>query len=347
MRQPVIQRTLFASAAALSALCHVLPAAADEVADFYKGRPLNIIVGYGPGGGYDAYTRALSGHMSRFIPGNPQLVVQYMPGAGSLRAANFIANVAPKDGSTLGVFSVTTALEPLFGNSAAQFDTTRFNWIGNMFSDEAACGTWKTSGIGSLKDVIGAKSEVAFGATGPGSAGNQQALVLKSLLGANLKVIQGYKGIKEVGLALERGELQAACALSVAVVKSTFDADYRAGNLKMLVQLGRDKAPYFGDTFHFYSADLTAEQRAIADLVFGQSDVSRPLIGPPDMPPAIRAALRKAMADTLTDKAFLDAAARMNVDITPMSGEATTKRVAEFLRTPPAIVQKAKVLMGL
>ncbi len=95
MRQPVIQRTLFASAAALSALCHVLPAAADEVADFYKGRPLNIIVGYGPGGGYDAYTRALSGHMSRFIPGNPQLVVQYMPGAGSLRAANFIANVAP------------------------------------------------------------------------------------------------------------------------------------------------------------------------------------------------------------------------------------------------------------
>ena len=215
-----------------------------------------------------------------------------------------------------------------------------------MFSDEAACATWKSSGIGSMKDVIGAKSEVAFGATGPGSAGNQQALVLKSLLGANLKVIQGYKGIKEVGLALERGEIQAACAMSVAVVKSTFDADYRAGNLKLLVQLGRNKAPYFGETYHFYSATLTTEQRAIADLVFGQSDVSRPLIGPPDMPPAILAALRKAMHDTLVDKTFLAAATKMNVDITPMSGEATTKRVAEFLKTPPAIVQKAKALMG-
>ena len=197
-----------------------------------------------------------------------------------------------------------------------------------------------------VQDLIGAKTEVAFGATGPGSAGNQQAMVLKSVLGANLKVIQGYKGIKDVGLALERGEVQAACALSVAVVKSTFDGDYRAGNLKLLVQLGRSKAAYFGDTFHFYSAALTNEQRAIADLVFGQSDVSRPLIGPPDMPPAILAALRKAMTDTMVDPAFLASSAKMNIDITSMSGEATTKRVAEFLRTPPGVVAKAKQVMG-
>ena len=341
-----MRKSISSMFAALGLLSQVSPAAADDVADFYKGRQLNVIVGYGPGGGYDAYTRALSLHMGRFIPGNPQLVVQYMPGAGSLRAANFIANVAPKDGTTLGVFSVTTALEPLFANPAAQFETARFNWIGNMFSDEAACGTWKNSGLGNFQDVIAAKSEIAFGATGPGSAGNQQAVVLKHLLGANLKVVQGYKGIKDVGLALERGELQAACALSVAVVKSTFDSDYRAGNLKLLVQLGKNKAPYFGDTMHFYSASLTSEQRGIADLIFGQSDVSRPLIGPPDMPPAIVAALRKAMTDTMADPAFLAQAAKMNVEVTPMSGEDTARRVAEFLATPPEIVKQAKQLMG-
>ena len=277
----------------------------------------------------------------------PTLVIQYMPGAGSLVAANHIARIAPKDGTALGVFSVTTALAPLFGNKAAQFETLKLNWIGNMFSDAAACGTWANGGVGGLKEMIGAAKEFPFGATGPDSAGNQQALVLKSILGANLKVITGYKGIKEVGLALEKGEIAAACALSVAVVKSTFDADYQAGRLKLIVQLGRDKDPYFKATPHIYSDfQLTPDNRGVADLVFGQSDISRPLIGPPDMPPAIVAALRKAMMDTLADKTFLADAAKMKVDVTPMSGEATAARVAEFTRTPADVVARAKALMG-
>ncbi len=318
------------------------PGRADEVANFYKGRTINLVLGYGPGGAYDAYMRALAPHFSRYIPGNPQVVVQYMPGAGSLVAANYVTNVAPKDGTVLGVFSVTTALEPMLGNASAKFDPARIVWIGNMYADDAACATWRTTGITRIKDVIETSKEIAFGATGPGSTGNQQALVLKHLLGAKLKVIQGYKGIKEVGLALERGEIQAACAMSVGAVKSAFNNEFRSGNMKIFVQFGRKKAPFFGDADHFYAQKLTAEQRAVADLILGQSDLSRPIAGPPGLPPAVTAALRKAFMQTLADKNFLDGAAKMNVEITPTSGEATQKRFEEFLRSPPAIVAHVK-----
>lgn len=319
---------------------------ADEVSSLYKGRSINIVIGYGPGGAYDAYMRALAPHWGRYIPGNPQIVLQYMPGAGSLVAANHVANVAPKDGTTLGVFSVTTALEPLFGNASAKFDPARLVWIGNMYADDAGCASWKDRGITRLRHVIDTPTEIVFGATGPGSSGNQQSLVLKHLLGAKLKVVQGYKGIKEVGLALERGEIQAACSMSVGAVKSAFDKEYRSGNMKIFVQFGRNKHPYFADADHFYAEKLTEEQRAIADLILGQSDLSRPIAGPPGLPPAITAALRKAFLATLADKQFLESAAKMNVEITPSSGEATEKRFAEFLRTPPAVVAKVKQMQG-
>ena len=325
------------------------PTFADEVAEvaqFYKGRSINIAIGYGPGGAYDAYMRALAPHWGRYIPGNPQIVLQYMPGAGSLVAANYVVNVAPKDGTTLGVFSVTTALEPLFGNVSAKFDPARLVWIGNMYADDAGCASWKDRGITRLRHVIDTPTEIAFGATGPGSSGNQQALVLKHLLGAKLKVVQGYKGIKEVGLALERGEIQAACSMSVGAVKSAFDSEYRSGNMKIFVQFGRNKHPYFADADHFYAENLEPEQRAIADLILGQSDLSRPIAGPPGLPSAITSALRKAFMATLADKDFLEGAAKMNVEITPTSGEATEKRFAEFLRTAPAVVAKVKQMQG-
>jgi tripartite-type tricarboxylate transporter receptor subunit TctC len=321
-------------------------ALADDVADFYKGKQLNIVVGYGPGGGYDVYTRLLARHLGKYIPGNPTIVIQNMPGAGSLRAANYIYNVAPKDGSTLGVFSAPTALEPLFGNKNAQFETVKFNWIGNMFRDTAACATWNNTGIKGLNDVIDAKSPVAFGATGPGSYGNQHALVLKNMLGANLKVVTGYKGIKAVGLALERGEVQAACAMALSTVKATFDQNVKDGQLKFLVQFGKKNVPYFGDATNFYSLLKTDEQRRVADLFFGQSEIARPLIGPPGMKPEIVAALRKAMVSALKDKELLAEAAKIGIGIDPVSGEETAAEFVEFYKTPPEVVNKAKAIMG-
>ncbi len=322
-------------------------ARADAVADFYKGKQINVIVGYGPGGGYDVYTRLLIRHMPRHVPGNPTMVVQNMPGAGSLRAANFIGNAASRDGLTLGVFGAPAALEPLFGNNDAKFETTGFAWLGNMIRDTAACGTWHNSGIKSLDQIISAKSEIVFGASGAGSYANHHSLVLKHMLGAKLRVITGFTGIKDVGLALERGEVQAACALALSTAKATFDSNVKRGELKFLVQFGKNQdVPYFGDAPNFYKMLKTDEQRQIADLFFGQSEIARPLIGPPGMPAPLVAALRKAMADTVADKAFLAEAEKTGLDIDFVPGEETARSFADFYKTPAAVVTLAREIMG-
>src|SRR5688572_29047008 len=246
------QRMLGAATAVLIAMA---PSAghADAVADFYKGKQVNVVVGYGPGGGYDVYTRLLLRHMPRHVPGNPTMVVQNMPGAGSLRAANYVGNAASRDGLMLGVFGAPAALEPLFGNKDAKFETAGFAWLGNMIRDTAACGTWHNSGIASLDQIINAKTEVVFGASGAGSYANQHALILKHMLGAKLRVITGFTGIKDIGLALERGEVQAACALALSTAKATFDGNVKRGELKFLVQFGKSQdVPYFGGAPNFY-----------------------------------------------------------------------------------------------
>jgi tripartite-type tricarboxylate transporter receptor subunit TctC len=320
--------------------------AQDSVAEFYKGKNINVVVGYDPGGGYDVYTRMLARHMPRHIPGNPNMVVQNMPGAGSVRAANYVASAAPRDGTALGVFGAPAALEPLFGNKSAQFETLKFSWIGNMLRDVGSCVTWHTSGINSLDDVIKAKSEIVFGATGAGSYGNQHALVLKNMLGANLRVITGFKGVVDVGLALERNEVQVACAMFVSTAKAAFGQRVEKGEVKFLVQFGEQDVPYFRGAPNFYRMIKTAEDRQVADLFFGQVAIARPLIGPPGMPAPVVAALRRAMAETLKDKALLADAAKLGLDIDPMTGEDMAQAFAGFYNTPPAVVARAVAIMG-
>jgi tripartite-type tricarboxylate transporter receptor subunit TctC len=343
MEMPML-RIVVATAALVLA---VLPARADPVAEFYKGQQIKVIVGSGTGGGYDVYGRLFARHLGRHMPGQPAVIVQNMPGAGSLRAANFVANAAARDGLTLGVIGAPAALEPMFGNNDAKFEAGGFAWLGNMIRDTAACGTWHNSGITSLDQIINAKTEVVFGASGAGSYGNQHSQILKQMLGAKLRVITGFTGIKDIGLALERGEVQAACALALSTAKATFDGNVKRGELKFLVQFGKNQdVPYFGGAPNFYKMIKTDEQRQIADLFFGQSEIARPLIGPAGMPPAIVAALRKAMADAVADKAFLAEAEKAGLDIDFVSGEETAQSFADFQKTPALVVTKAREIMG-
>jgi tripartite-type tricarboxylate transporter receptor subunit TctC len=340
------QRLFGAAISMLVALSVSSAARADEVADFYKGKQVTVVVGYGPGGGYDVYTRLLLRHMPRHVPGNPTMVVQNMPGAGSLRAANFAANAAPRDGTTLVVMGAPAALEPLFGNKDAKFETLKLNWLGNMIRDTAACGTWHNSGIKSLQQIIESKTPVVFGASGQGSYSNHHAMVLKHMLGANLRVITGFKGIKDMGLALERGELQAQCALALSTAKAAFDPNVKRGELKFLVQFGKQDVAYFGGAPNFYKMLKTDEQRQIADLFFGLSEIARPLIAPPGTPAPIVAALRKAMAAAVADPAFRAEAAKAGIDIEFVSGEETAQAFVDFYKTPPAVLAKAREIMG-
>jgi len=318
---------------------------AQTVADFYKSTDLTIQIGYGSGGGYDTTTRLFAQHFGKHIPGNPKIVVQNMPGAGSMKAANHVFGVAPKDGSVLGVFASSTALEPLFGNKAALYDPRKFEWIGSLHRDIASCGVWKGAGqnIKDLPSLIAAKKTVTFGSTSPTAITAQHPLLLKNMLGANVKVIFGYKGTKDVSLAMMRAEVDGSCGMFESSVRSAYDQHVKAGEFKIVVQFGRDRAvPYFGDATRLYTLLKTDDQKKIADVIFRQTELARPLAAPPGTPKDRVMALRKAMLDTLKDPAMLADMKRLQIDYDAVPGEETAQMFAEFYNTPPALIAQAR-----
>lgn len=341
-----LRRWIAGAATALALVAGGVTADADEVADHFRGRTVSILIGFSPGGGYDLYARMLARYYGKYIPGNPNIVPQNMPGGGSLKVANYIYNAAPKDGATLGMFAAQAALEPLFGNPQAKFETVKFAWIGNMNRDVASCGAWKTSGIETLDDLLKSEKEVVFGATGQGATSGQHAMLLKAMVGAKVKLVQGYKGIKDVGLAMQRGEVHASCGLVQSAINSAFVSELESGDLRIFVQFGRQNVRMFGKATNFYTALKSEEDRQLADLFFGQTEISRAFAAPPGTPAPIVAALRKAMVEVLKDPALIADAKKTRNDIVPMTGEEVTQAYARFYRTPPALLQRAKELMG-
>lgn len=320
-------------------------ARADSVSDFYSGKDVTILVGYGAGGGYDVTTRLFANHFGKHIPGKPNVIVQNMPGAGSMKAAINVYSVAPKDGSVLGVFASSTALEPLFGNKAATYDPRKYEWIGSLHRDIASCAIWKGAGQGikSLPDLISAKKMVTFGSTSPTAITAQHPLFLKHMFNANLKVVFGYKGTKDVSLAMMRGEVDGSCGMFESSVRSAYDQHIKAGEFKIVVQFGRDrKVPYFTDATQMYTMLKTDDQKKVADVIFRQTELARPLAAPPGTPKDRVAALRKAMLETMKDPAMIADANKLKIEYDPVTGEETTQMFEEFYKTSPALVEQAR-----
>ena len=281
-------RTLAALVGAAALIFAAPTANADAVSDFYTGKQLRILVGYGAGGGYDRVAHLMATHLSKHVPGNPTVIVQNMTGAGSMKAANFLYNAAPKDGTTLGVFAASTALEPLFGNKKAKYDPRKFAWIGSMHQDTASLGIWNGGGqnIGTLDDILemqkkGRLKQILFGATSPAAITSQHPLVLKNYFNLPIKVIYGYKGAKGVSLAMQQGEVVAMGGMFESSVKGAFANHVKAGNLKVFVQFGPDKAvPYFKDATRIYDRLKSPEDRQVMDVIFRQTQLARPLAAP-------------------------------------------------------------------
>jgi tripartite-type tricarboxylate transporter receptor subunit TctC len=323
-------------------------AAADEVADFYKGKTVTINVGYGAGGGYDTTARFWSKHLGKHIPGQPNVIVQNMPGAGSMRAANHLYNAAPKDGSFLAVFSSGAAMEPLYGNKKAKFDTSKFEWIASLHVDIQACGVWQGAGQGikTLPDIIKAKQTVVFGATAPNSPTSQYPLFVKNMFGANIKVVQGYKGTKGINLAMQKGEVHGTCGMFESSIRGAYMQDFASGKLNLFMQVGKDrKVPLFASATRVYDLLKTDEERQIAEGVFRPSEITRPFAAPPGTPKARVAALRKAVMDTVKDPAMIADGKRLKIDWDPIPGEEVGKLFDKLFATPPAMVAKAKTIM--
>jgi tripartite-type tricarboxylate transporter receptor subunit TctC len=320
----------------LFALSLALPsrAAADE---FYRGRTLQLYIGFGVGGSYDLYGRMIARHMGKHIPGAPEIVAQNMPGAGGLRTANYMAAVAPKDGTALAITSQTVSLDQLFGVSGVAFDARKFNWIGRITTSGSIFFTWHTSGTKTFADAL--VHVTTMGSSGSGDTADPPR-ALDRLAGAKFKLVMGYRGSNDVALAVERGEIDGGYALwsDFKFRKADWIRDKQA-NLLFLVAGERD--PQFPDLPTAKDLVKSDEGKQILGLFQAPSVIGRAIFTTPGVPAARVAVLRQAFAATLTDPAFLAEAKKVGLVVDALDGARLQADVSALLATPPDLVKKA------
>jgi tripartite-type tricarboxylate transporter receptor subunit TctC len=320
-------------------------AKAETAADFYKGKTVTLIAGFPPGGGYDTYVRVLARHYGRFLPGQPNVIASNMPGAGSLTAANTIYTKYAPDGLSLAMFASSVAMEPLIGNKAALFEPAKFSWIGSMSQDVAYCGVWQHPGRATTFEEMLTK-ETVIGGGAPAAITYQHPMVLRNVLKANLKVIQGYKGTRDINIAMQRGEVDGTCGMFGSSVNSQFGAEVKDGRMKLFIQMGSKRSDAFGKIPSVFDYAKTDEDRAILQFHFGQLLLGRPLAGPPGIPADRLAALRTALFATMKDPQFIAEATKAGLDIDPVQPDEVLALLKQFSAFSPQILEKAKDAMG-
>src|SRR5262245_48025145 len=312
--------------------------------DFYKGKNIDLMIGYSVGGGYDVYARLIARHLGKHIPGNPTVTPKNMEGDGSLRLANWIYNVGPKDGTMFGTIGRGTGFDPLLGHRTAQFEGPKFNWIGSANDEVSVCVVWNgRTKITKFEDLL--TNQLNVGGTGAAADTDQFPRIINGALGTRMKIVTGYPGGNDVNLALERGEVDGRCGWSWSSVKSTRGSWLTDKKITILMQLSLAKHPDLPDVPLITDLAKNDEQRAILKLIFARQALGRPYLAPPGVPAERVAILRKAFMDTMSDKDFLAEGDKTQLEITPVDGEAIQNLVGEIYRTPPAIAQKAAELL--
>ena len=331
-------------ALAMVALSTVLssPVLADPVEDFYKGKSVTMIVGYTPGGTYDIWARMVARSLGNHIPGKPQVVVQNMPGAGSMTASNHIYNVAPQDGTVMGLMSATNPVAPLLGIDQAKFDAKKFTWLGTPTVDTAVVMVWNTAPVNTIQDVM--KTEVMLGSTSPNGTSSFYARIFNDVLKTKFKLVYGYPGMNETFMAIERGEVMGHSSPFWSFMKSAKADWVRDKKVKFLLQYGpkpnRDlpDVPFARDLIKNES-DLKLFDAAMAPLYVGY-----PFLAGPGVPPDRATALRKAFEETFKDPEFVAEAKKLNLDLDPQNGAYIEKVIKDAYDTPPATIERMRKL---
>jgi tripartite-type tricarboxylate transporter receptor subunit TctC len=337
-------------AAAVGASCAFfasLPANAQSAADFYKGKTLSIVIGTSAGGGFDVYGRMIARHMQKHLVGNPNIVASNMPGAGSIRLAQHIYNVAPKDGTVIGAVFSGAIVEHLLGSrdKMPEYDPAKFTYIGSANSEAYVCLTRKDAKVQTFADVL--NTEVVLGASASGGSTVDFPHVLRNVLGAKFKIVSGYPGTNEISLAIESGEVQGACGYAWSTVQSRRRHWLTDNLVNILVQ----EVP----TPHAQMTKMsvptaqqlakTEEQRRILDVFYTQLRFGRPYVAGPGIPEDRVVALRKAFVDTLNDPELLKEADKLQIDVDVLEGGAMQKLVADLYATPADIVAKTRAAL--
>jgi tripartite-type tricarboxylate transporter receptor subunit TctC len=319
-------------------------AIAQDAASFYRGKTIQAVVGYTPGSTFELYLRLFVQHMGRHVPGNPSIIVQHMPGAGSLKATGYLATLAPKDGTTIGMPNPVNTIEPLIDPERSKFDPRQFAWLGSLNSEISTCGMWAKD-IKGLDDLK--RRQVTVGATGPASGSAVDAKVLSVLLGLDFKLVTGYPGLTEVRFAANRGEVDGYCGLLVSSIKTDTSEELASGRMSVAIQMGLQKHRDFPNVPNAFDLVTKEEDRQLFRLIFGPWTYGRPLIAPPGTQQDRVEALRGAVRATLADPQFVAETKRINLEIQPMEPDAIEKVVAEIFNTPAPVVERARVLLGV
>jgi tripartite-type tricarboxylate transporter receptor subunit TctC len=314
------RRSVLIALAAASLLgSAALPASADDVADFYRGKRINFVIGYGTGGGYDIYARLFARFIGEHIPGNPTVVPQNMPGAGSRRAANWLYSVAPKDGTTIACLGQATPTDQALGQPGIQFDARKFNWIGNLVVVNNIMFVSAASGVATIDGAR--KKTLAIGASGASSPSVLYPLVSNNLLGTRFKIVPGYASGGDINLAVERRELDGRGSDSWASMKSTHADWLRDRKINILFQVGPRREADLPDVPLWSELGENETQRQVLEILSGDAAVGRPILTAPDVPADRVRALRKAFDETVADPEFVAAAKQANIYVNPMGGE--------------------------
>jgi tripartite-type tricarboxylate transporter receptor subunit TctC len=316
--------------------------AADQ--EYYRGKTVRIVVGLSAGGGFDIYARALARHMGTHIVGNPVFVVDNMPGAGSMIAANHVYKSAKPDGLTLGHFVGSLFMQQLLGRPGAEFEATKFEFVGAPIPEKTACALTKASGITSIDRWFAAKTPVKLGATGSGPIVDVPK-ILKSAVGLPIQLVLGFKGTADIRLAAESGELAGAC-WSWDAIKSTWARGLESGEVNIVLQaLAKPLADLPKVPLAISYAKSDEARQLIQVGVHDAADIARPFVMPPGTPKERVQIIRQAFLATLKDPAFVAEAEKSKLDIDPVSGEALEKIVAAIYKVNPAMLAKLKEVL--
>jgi tripartite-type tricarboxylate transporter receptor subunit TctC len=334
-------------AAAAAAAFGVVPLAtashAQSAAEFYRGKSIELDIGYSVGGGYDLYARLIARRLGAHVPGTPTVVPRNMEGAGSLRLANYLYAAAPRDGTVIGAISRGAAFDPLLNEQGVRFDASQFSWIGSANNEVSVCVALISSGVSKFDDLY--TKPLTIGSTGAADDTYQFPALVNAVLGTKFKIVTGYPGGNDVSLALERGEVQGRCGWSWSSIKTTRLNWVRNKRIVVLVQMSLSRHPDLPEVPLIMDLAKTDEQRQIFKMIFARQTMGRPYAAPPGLPADRLAALRTAFMDTMTDKEFLDEAEQNKFEINAVNGEQLEALVKEVYRTPPEVVKKAAAMV--
>ncbi len=334
----------FARLACLAALLFAsrgLARAQTSEADFFRGKTIQMHIGFGPGGNNDQWARLMARFVGKYIPGNPAVVTQNVPGAGGLKALNYLANVAPRDGTVWAVVARGLPLEPLMGGQGAEFDPLKLTYLGSPARDTTVCAVTRETPVREIRDFL--EREVIVGSTGSGAETHVIPLLLDNVLGMKFRIVSGYKGSTEILLAMERREVDGIC---IAFESLERRAAYRDGRFRAAFQATLERDPALGDVPLVFDLNMNPAQRKVLELIFVRDMIGRPFIAPPGLPPARVKTLRDAFAAALADPELVAEAKQQNLTVKPVSGAALADVIEEAYKAPSDVIREAAAALG-